>query len=148
MKVVKLTATAREDVESTRKRALPLKPENYPPDGIFDSDEYDRKVRGSPEVVKATEKLLADTNLWKKSAVEPVFVERFHNCRTAFGKYSEGTLLLYQDCLYDVRGHLTDDQRTLLVLEAADKERQLFERLRAKFPDDHEATTAANVSST
>lgn len=42
-------------------------------------------------------------------------------------------MVLYQDCLYDVRGHFTDDQRRLLVLEAADKERQLFERLKAKF---------------
>jgi hypothetical protein len=62
-----------------------------------------------------------------------VAIELYHAYERAFAKDFQGRLVLYQDALYDVRGQLTDDQRRLLVLQAVDKERQLFERLKVKF---------------
>jgi HNH endonuclease len=115
MKVVKLTATAREDVESARKHASAF---------AF--------LNKSPEDLKAIDRLLSDATLWEKSIKEPLIVPHYEHAR-AFGKAFDDTLVIYQNCLYDVRGRFTDDQRRLLVLEAVDKERQLFERLKAKF---------------
>lgn len=133
MKAVKLTATAREDVEFARKVALPIEPADYPPDDLLDGDDYERLVRGSPETVRITDSLLADELLWEKSATEPVVIARYQDHARAFGKSFDDTLVLYQNCLYDVRGPLRDDQRRLIVFQAADKERQLFERLQATF---------------
>jgi hypothetical protein len=76
--------------------------------------------------VRQPNKILSDTELWTKSLTEPTEIP-------ALGPRPDGTLILYQDCLYVVRGQFTSAQQRLLVLEAADKERQLFERLKAKF---------------
>jgi hypothetical protein len=133
VKVVKLTATARDDVEFTRKAALPANIGDDPDADLLDADEYQRVSTGSPEIVRVTDRLLSDVSLWEQSAMAPVLVARYHDYERAFRKDFQDTLVLYQDCLYDVRGHFTDDQRRLLVLETADKERQLFERLKAKF---------------
>lgn len=116
MKVIKLTATARADLES-RKRSN----ENLIGDRLY-------TAAGSAD------KFLADTELWTKSATEPTIIQAIDDYNFLFGTtYSEGTLVLYQDCFYVVRGRFTTAQQCLLVLEAADKERQLFERLKAKF---------------
>ena len=40
---------------------------------------------------------------------------------------------LYQGAVYGVSGNHNDEEEQLLLLDFADKERQLFERLRAKF---------------
>lgn len=40
---------------------------------------------------------------------------------------------LYQDTLYGIKGSFTNRQKTLMILEEADKERQKFERLESKF---------------
>jgi hypothetical protein len=117
LKAIKLTATARADVQSARECALL---------------DVEISHRGS-DIVQYMETLLSDSLLWQKSASEPVAIERYHAYERAFAKDFQGLLVLYQDSLYDVRGQVTDDQRRLLVLQAADKERQLFERLKAKF---------------
>jgi len=129
MKIIKLTATAHDDIQSARKRAVP----NPSPDHDLYGDAYYRELHGLPSVVSAADALLANTQLWEKSLVEPVIFRHDRDYHTIFGKYLEGTLILYQDCFYEIRAQLTDDQRRLLVLETADKERQLFERLKAKF---------------
>lgn len=129
MKVIKLTATAFDDIQSARKRALP----NPSPDHHLDGDAYYHELHGLPYVVSAADALVTDTQLWEKSSAEPVIFRYDRDYHKIFGKHLDGTLILYQDSFYEVRARLTDDQRCLLVLEAADKERQLFERLKAKF---------------
>jgi hypothetical protein len=42
-------------------------------------------------------------------------------------------LWLYQDCLYGIKGSYSKEHQKLLILESADKDRQKFERLTAKF---------------
>jgi len=120
MKVIKLTATAHADIEAV------LKGYNKINTGLIPSI-------GSHDVAN---KFLADTELWTKSSTEPTLIQA-HEYWRMFGGYSnafpEGTLFLYQDFFYSVRGKFTPAQQRLLVLEAADKERQLFERLKAKF---------------
>ena len=76
-----------------------MKREYYPRDYSINDDEYE----GSPEIVRITDALLSDTSLWEKSATEPVVIERYHDYTKAFGKCFEDILLLYQNCLYDVR---------------------------------------------
>ena len=49
-----------------------------------------------------------------------------HDNRAAHG-------FIYQDTWYLVGGRFTEDQKKLLVLEYADKERQFFEKLHLKF---------------
>jgi hypothetical protein len=140
MKVIKLTAAARDDIQSARKSALP----NPSPDHYLYGDAYYRELHGLPDVVSVADALLTDTQLWEKSSAEPVIFRHDRDYHKIFGKYLDGTLILYQDCFYEVRAQLTDDQRRLLVLEAADKERQLFERLKAKF--DSPVGTVGNSS--
>lgn len=80
-------------------------------------------------------RMLADTELWTNSLTEPTVIQAddyYYSGRLDFD-YPEGTLILYQDSLYRVCGEFTSAQQRLLVLEASDKERQLFERLKAKF---------------
>jgi len=132
MKIVKLTATARADVEAARKRLVKER-------AMF-VDLVEVGVQGSPSDshladsdVHPADKFLADTELWTKSSTEPTLVQFRYEFELLFGNRAEGTLILYQDCFYDVRGQFTSAQQRLLVLEAADKERQLFERLKAKF---------------
>ena len=108
MMVIKLTATARAYIES--------KPMEV----------------GLGSGVKRPHELLADTELWTKSLTEPTEIPASYYYNL-LGPSPDGTLILYQDCLYVVHGQFTTAQRRLLVLEAADKERQLFERLKAKF---------------
>ncbi|MGI4789815.1 MAG: HNH endonuclease [Janthinobacterium lividum] len=47
-----------------------------------------------------------------------------------FHKYE---IWLYQDSIYGLSGSYSKDHKRLLILEAADQERQKFERLKAKF---------------
>jgi hypothetical protein len=49
---------------------------------------------------------------------------------------SVGKKWLYQDAVYEVIGNYTDSEKKLMLLEYADKERQKFERLAAKFSGD------------
>jgi hypothetical protein len=116
VKIIKLTCTAHEDVTAARKRALPIEPNHYPDDDLLDADEYERLIRGSPEIVLITDRLLSDASFWEKSTREPIVLERYHDYVRAFGKAVDDVLVVYQNCLYDVRGHFTDEQRRLLVL--------------------------------
>lgn len=110
MKVVKLTATARAYIESKRRVHM----------------------LDSPSHVDPADKFLAETELWTRSLTEPTEI-RASDYSTNLFDSPRGTQILYQDCIYVVHGEFTSAQRRLLVLEAADKERQLFERLKAKF---------------
>lgn len=82
-----------------------------------------------------------DSNLWKLSQTEPLVLTPF--ARALFSHYpkiwwnsmtNNGIqLLLYQNCFYEITGNYNQKELKLLVLETADKERQKFERLKAKF---------------
>jgi HNH endonuclease len=115
MKVIKLTATALADIEAARESASSNK--------IWPNSEVD-----------VANRFLADTELWTKSSTEPAVIPPDHYSDSLpFDPRPEGTLILYQDCIYVIRGKFTSAQQRLLVLEASDKERQHFERLKAKF---------------
>lgn len=42
---------------------------------------------------------------------------------------------VYKGFIYEVQGHYSEDEIRLLILEDFDKERRMFEKLRAKFDD-------------
>ena len=136
MKVIKLTADARADIERARSRTLPKKIDySYP----FYGEEYRERIQGKPHVVEKADVLLGDAVLWERSNLEPVLMKlscmnaEFFSIERKSSNDHQRTLFLYQNCFYDVIGQLREDQMRLLILEAADKERQLFERLKAKF---------------
>ena len=135
MKVIKLTASALADTEQTRARGLAR--------NIDYSLQLDKIVLGENDHIVPfirAHALLQNAALWDRSHSEPVPVPSLSADdykvlfkKSYFEKSYQGTPFLYQDCFYDVIGELREDQKRLLVLETADKERQLFERLKAKF---------------
>jgi hypothetical protein len=89
------------------------------------------------EFREAYRSIINNADLWRSSEVEPV---------TRLSRYCEESYLkavgweswdwLYQNCVYRVTGThaaYTDEEKRLLVMEFCDKERQRFERLKAKF---------------
>jgi hypothetical protein len=70
-----------------------------------------------------------NADLWKLSEVEPVFTSTLRDVNY---DWKDGRWL-YQNCFYAVTGTFTSEEKKLLVMECCDKERQKFERLKAKF---------------
>jgi hypothetical protein len=70
--------------------------------------------------------IVSDADLWRLSEVEPVITRQFAKF---VGEYN----WLYQNCFYEVTGAFTDEEKKLLIMGYCDKERQKFERLKAKF---------------
>lgn len=73
---------------------------------------------------------LTNTELWESSENVPTF---FNDCGIVCGIDERYSGYLYKNVWYWVTGNFTADQKKLLILESADKERVLFERLHAKF---------------
>ena len=79
--------------------------------------------------------------------VEPVHIEdnlcdvpqSLREEPTKYGKW------LYQDVVYGVSGLYSDNKKKLLILDFADKERQKFERLAAKFSTEQTGTRQAGA---
>ncbi len=81
-------------------------------------------------------------DLLKKSEKQPVKLRHDSSRAAAIGAILsiEGKLKnisqwLYKGFAYEVQGHYSEDEIRLLILEDFDKERQKFEKLRAKFDD-------------
>jgi hypothetical protein len=66
---------------------------------------------------------LNDDGYWKRSNIEPV---RWRNEKEELRGW------LYQNRVYEVSGSYSVEEQRLLVLEEADKERKLFEKLKMK----------------
>ncbi len=130
MKPLKLTPIARADIEHARARALPKTP-----DYSEELDEQDLlEMEGSPYVVNWADSLLKNTDLWARSRSEPLlFPSSPYDYENVLKKRVRGTLFLFQDCIYDVIGEFLDDQKSLLVRDAADREQKRFATLRTKF---------------
>lgn len=89
----------------------------------------DSKYR-SEQITKFRE----DSTIWPESSQRPVWVEEigfFDLWRN--GSKLIGGAFLFQDCLYLAPRNFTRDEQSLLVMELADSERKLFEKLRMKF---------------
>lgn len=94
----------------------------------FKDDGFGDMVKSTGEELSKLEQQLIDlpsflANDWVRSQVEPVLLNM----------YCDRGNWLYQDAVYEVTGNYSDEERKLLLLEFADKERQKFERLKAKF---------------
>lgn len=77
-------------------------------------------------------------DLLEKSRKQPLRLK--YNLRIGMLGGSEASkrnnsLWLYNENFYIIRGHYSDDEIRLLILEESDKERIKFEKLRAKFDD-------------
>ncbi len=96
------------------------------------SKKYNSPFSDSYKVVRERARLLQgiinNTSLWTSSEVEPVITSDLTVIESG---WRDGWL--YQNCLYEVTGTYTDEEKKLLIMEYCDKERQKFERLKAKF---------------
>lgn len=72
---------------------------------------------------------LAQDSIWQPSQSQPVAFGPLHCIRY---EHCSARGFIYQDTWYVVGGRFTEDQKKLLVLEYADKERQYFEKLQVK----------------
>ncbi|MBU1299877.1 MAG: HNH endonuclease [Bacteroidetes bacterium] len=84
----------------------------------------------------AREKIILDLKnqgpIWQLSKSEPVILTLI---RMALEIYSESYchILLFQNCFYKITKEHTPEELKLLILEAADKDRIKFERLKSKY---------------
>ena len=89
----------------------------------------------NPEAPKLSFEQFCDEDIWKKCRDEPIF---FENVR--LGLYHAREPLshgyLYQNVWYVVEGKFTREQKKLLIMEDADRERIYFEKLVQKFTSD------------
>jgi len=110
--------------------------------GISPEEEFAQKVADIERNVATIEdakrtisllgNLLNDSDFWKRSELEPVQLEGMY---TSLSIRSYGSFL-YQNRGYDVTGRDSArpyDENKLLIMEFVDRERQRFERLKAKF---------------
>lgn len=65
------------------------------------------------------------------SAIEAAF----RSILSITDKSKKNSQWFYKGFIYEVQGHYTEDEIKLLILEDFDKERKMFEKLRAKFDD-------------
>ncbi len=94
----------------------------------FDSPYFEMKPNG--ETLNRKVSIKEDLELWEQTKTEPILLFFTSTER-------EGAIFwIYQNCLYDTSGNYTLEQRKLLILEYADKERQKFEKLKLKFESD------------
>ena len=89
----------------------------------------------SPEAPKHSGEQFCEEDIWERSRVEPIFFEKvnlglFHASRELNFGY------LYQNVWYVVEGKYTHEQKKLLIMEVADRERIYFEKLAQKFTSD------------
>lgn len=88
-------------------------------------------------------------DLLKKSDKQPVELKRYFSKATGIGaallgvdsqpkifsQFKNISQWLYKGFVYEIQGHYSEGEIRLLILEDFDKERRLFEKLRAKFDD-------------
>lgn len=89
-------------------------------------------LQSHPEYLRRS--IEQNTDLWRLSEVEPVRIMSFGEdafVGMAWGNYRNWWV--YQNCVYEDTGTYTDEEKKLLIMEFCDKERQKFERLKAKF---------------
>lgn len=126
MPVKKISFDARKTMEDTRRHAGAFagtkKKKSRAFFGLVPYVQYD------PDYSLDAWKVTGDRELWESSIIEPIDLAS----KNAF-MGSKGTIWLFQNCLYQVTGTYTDEQVKLLILDAVDKERRTFERLRAEF---------------
>lgn len=84
---------------------------------------------------KGTLQRIIDSDLWRLSEFEPVRNRGSDGSPIVYewGHFPRDGGWLYQNCVYEVTGTYAEEERKLLIMEYCDKERQKFERLKAKF---------------
>ncbi len=107
---------------------------------IFDSLNRDKNLQTRPGPIKfivqdETMLKMFLKNEYVQSHTEPVLFElRLNHIFDYMGYAFVGKpLWFYQDAVYQVTGGFTNEEKKLLILDYVDKERQKFERLKAKF---------------
>jgi hypothetical protein len=89
----------------------------------------------NPGVPKSPCEQFCDEDIWERTRVEPIFFEN-----VSLGLYHAGEPVnygyLYQNAWYLVEGKFTREQKKLLIMEHADRERIYFENLAKKFTSD------------
>lgn len=114
------------------KRSALLNPKNIklpeepiidlePPTLVKDLEPFKKVVRKKIQVIEQQiERIKSETSAtMSQSAYEPLFLNNDH--------------WLYQNTVYEVIGGHSDEEKKLLILEFADKDRRKFERLKNKF---------------
>ena len=94
--------------------------------------------RANIEELKVLDRTLIDLYnftecLYPTSKIEPIVVDVHNQANLGIEPILNTNVWLYQDTIYQVTGTYTDAEKKLLILDFADRERQQFERLKAKF---------------
>ena len=105
---------------------------------IITEEEGDLPRYRLPNNVGELKAFLLEQEIWEQSDNQPVdfpmygwFLEQLTG-RWGMEPPSDSDWYLYKDAIYQVTGVLSNEQKTLLVIDAFDAERRKFERIKSK----------------
>jgi hypothetical protein len=81
-------------------------------------------------------KFLNENDEWERSKIEPIIYrgkDKLSLDELLGYEKNVYAFVLYQNCFYEIFEDYTDDKIRLLVLEDADEERRMFEKLKLKY---------------